>query len=1100
MHPLLSEVFPSLTALRRRAIVVCMTVVAFVAPVRAQYFGQNKVQHRRLDFSVIETEHFDIYYYDGERAAAIDGARMAERAYDRLSRLLNHRYRERQPIILYASHSEFQQNNVTTIGEGTGGVTEPYRHRVLLPFTGSYAEFEHVLQHEIVHQFQFDIFAAGTVGAGLQRLMAVNPPLWFMEGLAEYLSLGTVNAQTAMWLKDDVVGGRLPTIEQLTRDPRFTPYRYGHALWSYVGNRWGDESISRILHSASVSGVAPAFQRVLGVSLEELTHQWHAAIESEYRPLLANTQEVDNFALPILTKKRSSGTLHISPSISPDGEYIAYLSEGKWYWIDLYLARAETGRVERRLVKSAFSSEFESLRFLNSAGSWSYDGRLLAFAAKRGGGDDLVMFDVNRNKVVNRIEVPLHGLTTPSWSPDATRLVFTGYDGGISDLFIVNSDGTELRRLTNDKFADLHPVWSPDGRTIAFATDRGPGTDLDRLRMSPLNLATYDLTSGRIEVLPEMSGQNSNPQWAPDGQSIGFVSDRTGSYNLFLFDFGDRRVYQLTDVATGTAGITPLSPAISWATTADRLVFTYYEEDEFNVYGIDDPRSLKGRPYHDKDTRTLVVSRRSGGPSPIDSLDVEHIESALQLHSGGAPNAAPTESARTPESAPSIFESGSLYRTQSGFRPSEAAPSKQERAAVPPTLSVRRLIDSTGLSLPDSTAFTFRGYSHKLSVDYAIQPTIGYVRDNFGGGFFGGSAVSFSDMLGNRRLFLAGMVNGRIDEAQLLATYANLGHRINWAVGAVQAPLFYFNGSFFGSTPDGDEFFTTRYELLVERQAFLETMRPFNRYQRLEFTLRGVSASRSLVDLVQYVKPGTRMVIDAERVNQSIDNAYYFQPSIALVFDNTASLWTGPFVGRRSRFEYAPAFGDWNFHQVLVDYRRYDQLFGPFSLASRLLFFGRFGSDGGQFPIFIGRTDLLRGYTSGSYRRRECMTEGKESVSACQAFQQLTGQRVAVASWELRVPLYRMLGFGSGSIPLPPIETAVFVDVGIAWNRGNELVWKRDEVQQRDMAKYRAPLASWGFSIRSNLYSLFILRADFARPLSREAQGFYWILSFGPTF
>ncbi|MEJ2238947.1 MAG: hypothetical protein P8X82_11670 [Gemmatimonadales bacterium] len=383
----------------------------------------------------------------------------------------------------------------------------------------------------------------------MQRLMAVNPPLWFMEGLAEYLSLGTVNAQTAMWLKDDVVGGRLPTIEQLTRDPRFTPYRYGHALWSYVGNRWGDESISRILHSASVSGVAPAFQRVLGVSLEELTHQWHAAIESEYRPLLANTQEVDNFALPILTKKRSSGTLHISPSISPDGEYIAYLSEGKWYWIDLYLARAETGRVERRLVKSAFSSEFESLRFLNSAGSWSYDGRLLAFAAKRGGGDDLVMFDVNRNKVVNRIEVPLHGLTTPSWSPDATRLVFTGYDGGISDLFIVNSDGTELRRLTNDKFADLHPVWSPDGRTIAFATDRGPGTDLDRLRMSPLNLATYDLTSGRIEVLPEMSGQNSNPQWAPDGQSIGFVSDRTGSYNLFLFDFGDRRVYQLTDVA-----------------------------------------------------------------------------------------------------------------------------------------------------------------------------------------------------------------------------------------------------------------------------------------------------------------------------------------------------------------------------------------------------------------------------------------------------------------------------------------------------------------------------------------------------------------------
>jgi Tol biopolymer transport system component len=1099
MHLLLSEVFLSLRALRRCTIFFGLTVAALATPVRAQYFGQNKVQHRHLDFSVIQTEHFDIYFYEGERAAAVDGARMAERAYARLSRLLNHRYRERQPIILYASHSEFQQNNVTNIGEGTGGVTEPYRHRVLLPFTGSYAEFEHVLQHEIVHQFQFDIFASGTIGGGLQRLMAVNPPLWFMEGLAEYLSLGPVNAQTAMWLKDDVLEGRLPTIDQLTRDPRFTPYRYGHALWSYVGERWGDESISQILHSASVSGVAPAFQRVLGVSLEELSHQWHAAIENEYRPQLAIDQKVESFARPILTEKRSSGTLHISPSISPDGEYIAYLSEGKWYWIDMYLAKAETGRVERRLVKSAFSSEFESLRFLNSAGSWSYDGRLLAFAAKRGGSDDLVIFDVNRNKVVNRIRVPLHGLTTPSWSPDATRLVFTGYDGGISDLFVVNSDGTGLRRLTNDRFADLHPAWSPDGRTIAFTTDRGPDTDLDQLRMSPLNLATYDLTSGRIEVLPEMSGQNTNPQWAPDGQSLAFVSDRTGTYNLFLFEFDDRRVYQLTDVATGTAGITPLSPAISWASAADRLVFTYYEENEFNVYEIDNPRSLKGRPYGDQDARTVAVSP-SDELDPVDSLPIDGLEPVFQLHSNSGPSATPKASTATPKHTASIFESGSLYRTRSGFRRSELIPTKEEQAVALPMLSVRSLIDSTSLSLPDPSSFTFRGYSPKLSVDYAIQPTIGYVRDNFGGGFFGGSAVSFSDMLGNRRLFLAGMVNGRIDEAQILATYANLGHRINWAVGVAQEPLFYFNGSYFGSTSDGDEFYTTRYELLVTRQAFLETIRPFNRFQRIEFTLRGVNASRSLVDLVQYLQPGTGIVIDAERVNRSVDNAFYFQPSIALVFDNAASLWTGPYVGRRSRLEYAPAFGDWNFHQILVDYRRYDQLIGPFSFASRLLFFGRFGSDSGQFPIFIGRTDLLRGYTSGSFRRRECRTDGHESVRGCAAFEQLTGQRVAVASGELRVPLYRMLGLGSGSIPVPPIETAVFFDVGIAWNRGNQLVWKRNEVQQRDMAKYRAPLASWGFSIRSNLYGMFILRADFAQPLTRETQGFYWILSFGPTF
>ncbi|KPJ92237.1 MAG: hypothetical protein AMS18_07780, partial [Gemmatimonas sp. SG8_17] len=273
-----------------------LTSAAVASPVRAQYFGQNKVQHRHLDFSVIQTEHFDVYYYDGVRDAAIDGARMAERAYGRLSQLLNHRYRERQPLVLYASHSEFQQNNVTAISEGTGGVTEPLRHRILLPFTGSYAEFEHVLQHEIVHQFQFDIFAHGVIGAGLHRLVAVDPPLWFMEGMAEYLSLGPTGPQTAMWLRDDLVNDELPTIEQMTTDPRVTPYRYGHALWSFIGERWGDAAVAQLLHSASISGVESAFQRVLGISLNQLSHEWHAAIRSGYQVQLEGRQPVASFA------------------------------------------------------------------------------------------------------------------------------------------------------------------------------------------------------------------------------------------------------------------------------------------------------------------------------------------------------------------------------------------------------------------------------------------------------------------------------------------------------------------------------------------------------------------------------------------------------------------------------------------------------------------------------------------------------------------------------------------------------------------------------------------------------------------------------------
>jgi hypothetical protein len=112
----------------------------------AQYFGRNKVQHRAFDFKVIETAHFDIYFYEDARDAALDAARMAERSYARLSRVLQHEFRDRKAIIIYASHTEFQQTNVypTFVDEGTQAFAEPIRDRIVIPFTGSYADFEHV--------------------------------------------------------------------------------------------------------------------------------------------------------------------------------------------------------------------------------------------------------------------------------------------------------------------------------------------------------------------------------------------------------------------------------------------------------------------------------------------------------------------------------------------------------------------------------------------------------------------------------------------------------------------------------------------------------------------------------------------------------------------------------------------------------------------------------------------------------------------------------------------------------------------------------------------------------------------------------------------
>src|SRR5688572_11272250 len=172
---------------RKVVLLVVLIMLAWVPATNAQYFGRNKVQYETFDFKVKSTQHFDIYFYPEEEAAVDLAARMAERWYARLSKLLRHELSGRQPLILYAAAPHFRQTNALAgeVGEGTGGVTEMLKRRIILPFAGGLAETDHVLGHELVHAFQFDM-ASAVDAEGRQIGPAVlQLPLWFIEGMAE---------------------------------------------------------------------------------------------------------------------------------------------------------------------------------------------------------------------------------------------------------------------------------------------------------------------------------------------------------------------------------------------------------------------------------------------------------------------------------------------------------------------------------------------------------------------------------------------------------------------------------------------------------------------------------------------------------------------------------------------------------------------------------------------------------------------------------------------------------------------------------------------------------------------------------------------------
>jgi Tol biopolymer transport system component len=573
----------------RHSIVLTLLVFAAtlgVAPAAsAQYFGQNKVQYEKFDFKILKTEHFDIYYYPEEEEATKLAARMAERWYARLSKVLGHELSSRQPLILYAAHPHFQQTNVLDgdIGEGTGGVTESARRRIILPFAGGLAETDHVLGHELVHAFQYDI---GNQNSRSPETSALNAlPLWFIEGMAEYLSLGPIDAQTAMWVRDASWREKMPSIDKLS-DPRFFPYRYGHAFWAFVGGHWGDKAVSDMLFAtANGASIDTALQTVLNVDKKTFTMMWHDDTRRMYASYFEATQPASKFGRPLITKETGGGDMNVSPSISPDGKRVVFLSERSLFAIDMYVADVSTGKVTRTLVKTEGDAHFDSLQFIDSAGDWAPDNHRFVFAALEKGKPVLTLIDVDNGKREAEYPFPdLDQIFNPAWSPDGHRIAFTALHGGLLDLYMYDVTSHQTTQLTNDMFADYDPEWSPDGKSLAWVTDRF-NANPDALQFGGYRIGLMDVdTKDAKQIAGFSTGINTNPEFSADGQTLFFIGEPDGIPNVYRVNLSGGTPVQVTNVLAGINGITPLTPSLTISSKADVMIFTAFEDNNYNVY------------------------------------------------------------------------------------------------------------------------------------------------------------------------------------------------------------------------------------------------------------------------------------------------------------------------------------------------------------------------------------------------------------------------------------------------------------------------------------------------------------------------------------
>ncbi len=1027
-------------------------------PANAQYFGQNLVRYKNHKFKVNQSQHFELYDYLKNDSISKWFLQESEVWYDLHQQVFRDTFSRRNPVILYANHPDFQSTTAISggVGVGTGGVTEGLKNRVVMPLMPLNHQTRHVLGHELVHAFQYHSLIEGD-STNLENIG--NLPLWMVEGMAEYLSIGKVDAFTAMWMRDAYLNKDIPTLRQLTTTNRYFPYRYGQAFWTYIGSTYGDTVIVPLFKATAKYGYEMAIRRTFGYDERTLSNLWRTSIENAYKPLLKDTAQV-----PIgksVINNKTAGEMNVAPAISPNGKYIAFLSEKELLSIDLYLADAQTGQVIRKLTSKATNTHIDEFSFIESAGAWSPDSKRFAFSAFSAGRTKLFVVDVNTGKnLVTESMGDVAEFSNLSFSPNGDDIAFTGLKDGYSDLFIYNLRTKKLSQLTKDKYSDYAPNFSPDGRSLVFTSDR---TTLDAANSKSVDithsLAVMDLASKRITNIPVFEGANNmNPQFSGNSQQIYFLSNRDGFRNLYRYSLTGGKVEQLTDYFTGISGITEYSPALS-VSTQDDIVYSYYRAQKYTIY------NAKASEFKPVEVSPTALNFEAATLPPSKSSGVDLINANLNN-----------------------FE---RFETIS---PEDIKP-------VP--------------------------YRPQFKLDYLSSNGVGaQAGGRMGAGLSSGVQGIFSDILGRNQIQAALAINGEIYDFGGQVAYINQKGRID--VGAAVSHIPYVSGFINYENDRNFRLENTDIIRTFEDQIQIFSSYPFSRISRFEFgtglahySYRIDRFTNAFDTTANFAFAGAeKKKLTREESEKTYDTNFtpftIFQLNSAFVGDNTVMGITAPLNGFRYRFGAEMYQGDYKLTALTADFRKYQRI-KPITLAVRAYSYSRMGRDEERlFPLFVGYPYFVRGYEFGSFNK----SGGARSIDGAFDLSQLTGSKIAVFNFEVRLPF-------TGPKRLSAIESKflfsdlnIFFDAGLAYTGSSkitfgstpEIIGRRNVVDENGNVLLdeddnpvtvpittRIPAMSAGLSLRVNVFGYFIIEPYAAIPFQRkDVSGPVFGLVFAP--
>lgn len=1004
---------------------ILLLFIAFSSSAFAQ-FGKNKVQYKDFTWYYIQTMHFDVYYPEGGERIAEFAAKAVEDALDSVQRSFNYNINDRISFIIYKSANDFQETNITDeyLEEGIGGFTEIFKNRVVLPFDGSYANFRHVIHHELVHAVVNDLFFGGSLQNVISKNITVQIPFWFHEGMAEYQSLGW-DTNTDMFIRDAIINQYLPDIQSLGG---YTAYRAGQSVFYYISQKYGREKIGEIVNKTKgLNSFEEALKASIGLNSEELNDRWKKELKKAYWPDIAIREDPDQFAKRLTDHKKDGGFYNTSPAISPQGDKIAFISNRNFYF-EVFIMSAHDGKVIKKLVSGNRTANFEELNILTPGLDWSPDGKKVVLSAKRAGYDVIYFIDAE-DEDETLTPIKMLGISSVKWSPDGRYLAFIGQDGEKSDLYVYDIQENRLQDMTNDLFSESDPAWSADSKSLFFSSDRKnyidgkalpDSFDIARFDYRQLDIYQIDISTKSISRITDLpKSDETSAAHSPDGKSMLFISSLNGINNIYKITL-DGTVKHDSDLVPITNSLNGLYQ-LSITRDGKKLVFSSMYESAYNIFLMSNPFEAKTDKRHLAPTIPYSQLFKSEKPAQRDTIR------NLTLASGA--NAAKNDSVET-DANPSVF-TGEY---------TDANASSSDTVAAP---GYRRTIFSEGASFVGVDSSDLQAKEKKFNLQGKLDPNGNYVVNKYkitfspdiiyaNAGFStlyglqGTTVLSFSDLLGNHRII--GVTSLQIDlkNSDYGLAYYYLPKRTDLGIEGFHTARFVYL-----TRNMQDNLFRFR-----NYGAVLSASYPMSRFYRFDASLAWLNVSSENLD----------------NPDEQSEKIGYLIPSISFVHDNVLWGYTSPIDGTRYNLTLFgnPVSGskDLSFYSLMADYRNYTRFWYDNSFVFRI----SGGYSAGENPqrFFLGGTEnwINRTFTTGDIP----LDDASDFAFLTPAmplrgynYAEKIATRYALVNLELRMPLIRYLLTGPIPLLFQNILGTAFIDAGTAWDRTKSVkLFKRD--------------------------------------------------------